>query len=487
MRLRKLGPALLAATSLLAAAPAIASAHRPTGNGPAHNRPEGNGPEGNGPPRNRPAHKHPSPRGRCRVNIESIAERQITAGETATIKGRLQCGAPGTAGGQPVELYAHSAGTAGFIPVGSTTTEASGAYSLTSPAENTNTSFYVRSDGARSQSKRLRVALQVTLNPLTNVAEGGVIETGAPNRETFTGTISPSTADVGARVILQRENAATGEEWHRIGVGSVEAGGTFSIPHIFRVPGDASIRVLVRSDRLNVPSPSNELEYEISQAQNPSLTIDSSADPITYGQSVTISGVLAGATTPQAVTLLGRTVHQQGFAPIAEVSTGAGGAYSFPAQAPVNSTLYRVKADGQKSAVLYEGVRDVLTAAASPTTLPAGQAVTFSGTVAPDHSGHVIYLERENASGNGFHVVQRGYVLPGSTYSIVHQVYVPGTKVYRIDIPGGPDNGRAVSQPFTIQVTPAPAAALTVEAPGNSSLPGEGQTTGSEAEKPLSE
>jgi len=458
MRLRKFGPALVAATSLLAVAPAVASAH-----------------------------KHPSPRGRCRVNI-ALMPKLVTAGDSTEVSGQLNCEHRVSAVGQTVQLYAHVAGTAGFVPVQSATTEAGGFYKLTTGPENTNTSFYVRSDGAQSATKRLRVALQVTLNPLTNVAEGGVIETGAPNQETFTGTISPSTADVGARVILQRENAATGEEWHRIGVGSVEPGGTFSIPHIFRVPGDASIRVLVRSDGLNAPSASNELEYEISQAQNPSLTIASSADPITYGQPVTISGVLAGATTPQTVTLLGRTVHQQGFAPIAEVSTGAGGAYSFPAQVPVNSTLYRVKAGrGEKSAVLYEGVKDVLTAEASPTTLAAGQAVTFSGTVAPDHAGHVIYLERENASGSGFHVVQKGYVLPNSTYSIVHQVYVPGTKVYRIDIPGGPDNGRAVSQLFTIQVTPAAASALTPEAPGNSSLPAEGQTKGSEAETPLSE
>jgi hypothetical protein len=456
MRLRKLGPALVAATSLLAVAPAAASAH-----------------------------KHPGPRlGRCRINIETIAERQISAGETATVKGLLHCGPKGDAGGQTVELYAHVAGTAGFVPVGSTTTEPDGAYSLTTPAEDANTSFYVRSDGAQSASKRLRVEAQVTLS---GPPEGTQIETGAPNSETFSGTVTPAT-DVGARVILQRQNAVNGEEWHRIGVGQVEPGGGYTIKHIFRVPGDASIRVLVRSDGLNVPSASTPLDYEISQAQNPSLTIVSSADPIDYEQPVTISGVLAGATTPQTVTLLGRTVHQQGFAPIAEVSTGAGGAYSFPAQVPVNSTLYRVKAGrSEKSAVLYEGVRDVLTAAASPTTLPAGQAVTFSGTVAPDHAGHAIYLERENASGNGFHVVQRGYILPSSTYSIVHQVYVPGTKVYRIDVPGGPDNGRAVSQPFTIQVTPAPASALTPEAPGNSSLPGEGQTTGSESEKPLSE
>ena len=74
-------------------------------------------------------------------------------------------------------------------------------------------------------------------------------------------------------MILQRQNAVTGDEWHRIGFGSVEAGGNYTITHTFRVPGDASIRVLVRSDRINSPSASTPLEYEISQAQNPSLTI----------------------------------------------------------------------------------------------------------------------------------------------------------------------------------------------------------------------
>ena len=243
-----------------------------------------------------------------------------------------------------------------------------------------------------------------------------------------------------------------------------------------------------------------ELEYKISQTQNPSLTIQSLADPISYGQSVSISGVLAGATTPQTVTFSADRP-PAGFAPITEVSTGAGGAYSFPAQTPVNSTLYRVTCgpvvlcartgvEGVQDAevrVLYEGVKDVFTAEVSARTVKAGEALTFKGTVAPDHTGHIIYLERQNAAGTGFHVVQVGYVLPGSVYSIVHQVYVPGTKVYRIDIPGGPDNGRAISQLFTILVTPAPASALTPEAPNNSSQPSEGQTRGSEVEKPLTE
>jgi hypothetical protein len=447
MRLGKLAPALIAASSLLALAPAAAQAH-----------------------------KHPSPLGRCRINIKSIAPRLITAGESTEISGRLIC-RRANVGGQPVVLYAHVAGTAGYLPVQSTTAEENGSYKFSTAAENANTSFYVRSHGAQSGRRRLRVAAAVTL---TGPPEGTQIETGIP--ETFSGTVNPT--DEGARVILQRQNAVTGDEWHRIGVGLVGAGGAYSITHIFRVPGDASIRVLVRSDGLNIPSSSTSLEYEISQAQNPSLTIVSSADPISYGQSVTISGVLAGATTSQPVTLLARTVHQQGFAPVAEVSTGAGGSYSFPAQSPVNSTLYKVKSGHLKSAVLYEGVKSVLSAEVSATIVQAGAPVQFKGTVAPEHSGHVIYLERQDANGTGFHVIQVGRVLPGSEYSIVHQFYVPGTKIVRIDIPGGPDNGRAVSQPFTITVTPTPASALTPEAPGNSTQPGEGQTTGSEAEKP---
>jgi len=452
MRLGKLAPALVAASSLLALAPAAS------------------------------AHKHPSPLGRCRINIK-VMPRQITAGESTEVSGRLACNRHASAGGQPVTLYAHVAGTAGYVPVQSTTTETNGSYKLATAAENANTSFYVRSHGAQSGRRRLRVAAAVTFS---GPPEGSQILTGAPNQVTFTGTVKP--ADEGARVILQRQNAVTGNEWHRIGIGLVGAGGSYSITHTFRIPGDASIRVLVRSAGLNAPSPSNEIEYDISQAQNPNLTINASADPIAFGQSVTISGVLAGGVN-HPVTLEARTVHQQGFARVAEATTDASGNYSFAAQSPVNSTLYRVsttdpscatahmgacKAPLLKSAVLYEGVKDVLTAQVSATTIQAGQPLTFSGTVAPDHSGHVIYLERQNATGTGYHVVQVGYVLPGSTYTIVHQVYVPGTKVFRVDIPGGPDNGRAVSQPFTIKVTPAPASALVPEAPGNSSQPSEG-------------
>jgi hypothetical protein len=68
-----------------------------------------------------------------------------------------------------------------------------------------------------------------------------------------------------------------------------------------------------------------------------------------------------------------------------------------------------------------------------------------------------------------------GFIGAGSSYSISHQPYNPGTKVLRVYIPGGPENQGTASQPFSIQVTPAPAAKLMAEPPENSTLPPEGQ------------
>lgn len=452
------------------------------------------------------AFQHPSPSGRCHIGIQ-VAPRQITAGEPVVIFGRLVCRGRASAAGRIVRLYHHLLGTPGFSYVQSTTTDAQGFYQFqrADGVVETNRIWHVRSHGAESANRRIRVAAQVTLS---GPPEGTQILTGPANKVTFTGTVNP--ADIGARVILQRQNALTGNEWRRIDSGRVEPGansmGSFSIVHTFLVPGDANIRVLVRSQGRNIASPSNVLTYEISQAQNPALTINASADPIAFGQSVTISGVLAGGPST-TVTLLARTVHQRGFAPVAQAMTDAAGNYSFPAQSPVNSTFYEVqgsvsscppnamcaqpqlcKAGGPcgaltTSAALYEAVKYVLTAQVSPTSALEGQTLTFTGTVAPSSPGHVIYLERQSASGQTFHVVRVSTVSPESTFSIPYEVFSTGTLVFRVYIPGGPENGAAASQQFSIPVGPAPAGSLTAEAPGNSSAPAEGSSSPSEGER----
>jgi hypothetical protein len=433
-------------------------------------------------------HKHSSPNGRCRVSID-VVPRQIVAGEPVVIFGRLRCANQANAAGREVRLFHHLIDQGGgFSYVQSVTTDAAGFYVIARAdgVVETNRSWYVRALGARSATRRIGVAATVTLSGPNE----GELVTGYPNRVTFTGTVSP--ADAGARVILQRQNATTGGDWRRIDSGIVTASSAFTIVHTFVVPGDANVRVLVRSQRRNLPSTSNVLGYVISQAQNPQLTIQASADPISFGESVTISGKLeVGAN--QIVTLLARSRRQHGFARIAQTQTNGAGEYSFPAQTPVNNTFYRVetrlnvavecarrapRCHGPvlSSAVLYEGVKDVLTAQVSATTVPAGQPVTFSGTVSPDHTGHAIYLERQNASGSGFHVIEVGRVGPGSTYSIGRRLYDPGTKVLRVFIPGGPENQGAASQPFTIAVTPVPASTLTEESPEGTSFPPEGQS-----------
>jgi hypothetical protein len=415
--------------------------------------------------------KHPSPSGRCSVNINA-APHEITAGETVVVFGQLRCRPRAVipAAGQTVTLLGRTSTSFGFHAVQSTTTDAQGFYEFTVPNVQSNAIVYVRAHRAASGHRTVRVAAQVTL---TGPPEGTQLLTGRPNKVTFTGTVSPG--DTGALVVLQRQNATTGNEWHRIDLGQVAADGSFSITHTFRDPGDANLRVLVRSERRNIPSASNVLNYAVSQTQNPALTIAASADPITFGQSVTISGVLAGG-AKEPVTLEARTARQLGFAAISEVTTDAAGNYTFPAQSPIQSTFYEVKGAHTQSAVLYETVKDLLTAAVSQNTVQAGDKLTFSGAVAPDHTGHVIYLERQNASGTGFHVVQVETVGAGSSYAIVHTVYDAGAKVFEIRIPGGPENGGATSQPFTIDVTPSLANTFVPEAPGNSSQPGEGQT-----------
>jgi hypothetical protein len=415
----------------------------------------------------------------CHLSL-SVAPRLLTAGGKVTATGLLKCGQGSVVEGQAVTLYQGSVTTPGYTADGTGTTEKSGEYKIETPTPlTTNSRFYAVADGAQSADRNVKVLPLVELN---GPAEGqqllAGLRTGHRNRVTFTGTVSP--ADIGALVVLQRQNALTGNEWHRIGSGRVVAGsnpsqGSFSIVHQFVVPGDADIRAVIRSPYRNAPGQSNILTYEISQAQNVALTIDSSADPITVGEHVTISGVLAGGSnTP--VTLLARNVHQHGFAPVALAKTDAKGAYEFPAQSPVDSSLYEVQGGGRTSAVLYEGVKDSLTAIVLPgTSTQVGQTLTFSGTVSPEISGHVIYLEQQNNSGPGFHVVEVS-TISGAGFAIEHTVYEAGTSVFRVRIPGDPQNGGALSQSFTITIAPAPsAAAIKPESPGNSTLPPEGQ------------
>jgi hypothetical protein len=88
----------------------------------------------------------------------------------------------------------------------------------------------------------------------------------------------------------------------------------------------------------------------------------------------------------------------------------------------------------------------------------AGQPLTFSGTVTPANTGKRVYLERENLFGGGFHVadVSEPILLPGGTYTIPYVFHGAGKQVFRVHVPGDPENQGTSSSTFTIEVAPSP-------------------------------
>ncbi|TMK97989.1 MAG: hypothetical protein E6G34_09950 [Actinobacteria bacterium] len=423
-------------------------------------------------------HAHALSARHCRVGFNA-APRFVEAGETALTFGVLLCPAGTNVSGQAVTIFQHTAGTGGASAAGTTSTDTTGRFQLPTAPLFTNSTFYATAAGAKSPKRAVKVSPKVTF---TGPPDGSTLFTrGGPfthvphnalsNRVIFAGTVSP--ADVGAQVFLQRENAVGPEEWHRIGRGLVGPGGIYSIPHTFVFPGEANIRVIVRATKRHARGASEPLSYQILQAQNPVLTIESSADPIFYGQSATIHGTIA--TGPGAtLTLLARGRRQHGFLPIATTTSTTGGAYTFAAQTPLANTIYRVTGGGKASAVLFEGVKYLVTASASTSTVQAGQPFTISGTVSPAVAGHPVYLQQQNAGGIGYHPVQIGVVSAGGTYSITHVPFNAGMRKYRIKVPGDPANQGAATAAIAILVTPATTSLLKPEAPGNSSLPSEG-------------
>ncbi len=436
MRSTKLRAAVAAAATLLALAPAVAAA---AGRHSHLN-----------------AHRHASP-ARCRVSI-LVEPRVVTGGEQVQLFGQACTGAPANAVSQLVTIYERSPGSHGFKVLGTVPTGAGGFYTFIPPAITTDTAFYARTASGRSENREVRVAPSVTLEPPAGHPESAALLTGRRNSVVFSGKVSP--ADNGAEVWLERENATSFEEWRPIQRGVV-VGGVFTFIHTFTIPGDANLRALVRPHGIfTVRGVSTPISYVISQAQNPKLTINvAPADPVAYETSITLSGTLLGG-ADKPLTLEGHPRGTPTFTPITTGMTNGEGKYAFAIAKALHNTYFRVVAGSVHSAVLFEGVKYVITSSTPPKTVQDGQALTLTGTVGPVLEGHPVYLERENTFGHGFHVADVGTVGAGGAYTVTHFVFGLGKQTYRVYIPGDPENMADSTAPFTIEGTPAPPGSL---------------------------
>lgn len=373
----------------------------------------------------------------------------IDAGQGVFIYGRLNVG---KVADQPIVLYHHLAGSGqGYTRIGETRTDAHGFYEFTREVEvvETDRSWFVRDARVPQIHSRTvfeRVAALVSINASTPNAQ-----TGQP--VLFTGHIDPNHA--GERVVLQEETPAG--EWRDLKADRLDGGSDYAIAYRWRFAGDHTVRVLFPADIRNIRGTSDSVTVEVQQKQVPGFTINSSDQLISYGQSVTVSGVLDNAPKSTPVTLWARNGYQDQFTPVADTTTGAGGSYSFAPQTPSYNTVYIVRttlAPHRHSAALFEGVQDVLALTPSSTTSEVGGHVTFTGTVLPDKSGHVIYLQLLGKDGD-WHNEEIRIVSTGSTFQFGWTFGKPGTDKFRARITGDRGNVGGASAPVAIQVSPA--------------------------------
>lgn len=380
----------------------------------------------------------------------------IVAGEAVLIYGRLR--GPDHAN-QVIRLFHRINPNPRYTLISTTRTDALGIYEFTR-AEGivlSNRSWFVRGPGlTHSRTVHERVAAEVTL-------AASAVSGTTRHALTFSGHVTPNHG--GETVLLQEQlQQGSGAGWKTIGHAQVGPGSNFLIMHAWRIPDAYNVRALLPADPRNIASPSDSVSIVIQQTEVPDFTINTSDPIVGDGSPFTISGNLyqPGTTTPEpstSVSLYDRSPAGGPFRELQSTSTGSDGSYSFPNLTSATNELFQVRttfAPKRGTAVLFEGVQDALTFGSSSSTSTVGGTVTFSGNVAPDKAGHVIYLQKLGSDGS-WHTVETGFVNGNSNFQFRWTFGTPGSKEFRARITGGPANVGGASSPATVVVTLPPA------------------------------
>ncbi len=127
----------------------------------------------------------------------------------------------------------------------------------------------------------------------------------------------------------------------------------------------------------------------------PGLTIGASANPVSEGSHVTISGTLSGGTAAsQDVDLYEKLAGQAAFSDVASTQTDAAGAYSFVRAVQTNAEWYAKAGTVQSAGTIAELVLAAVALHPSSVRPKAGAQILLSGTIAPSHAGERVELQR---------------------------------------------------------------------------------------------
>jgi hypothetical protein len=380
----------------------------------------------------------------------------IIAGEAVLIYGRLAS----HASNQIVRLYHRIVGQPGFSLISVTRTDAASRYEF-SRAENvveTNRSWFVRGPvqtHSRTVDERVAALVSLAASSSTGTTRHAI---------TFSGHLTPNHA--GSIVLLQVQKGSS-DDWRTLKRGLVGPASNYQIAYAWQTAGARELRVLFRGDARNTTSASDPLDVVIGQAEVPGFTIGSRNPIVRDGSPATIWGTLyaPGSTAlPQpgtTVQLFGHIPDHGSFRELQSTVTGPAGGYQFTVQRSTNE-YYEVRTlttPRRDTAQLFEGVQDAVTMSASSTTSTVGGHITFTGTVSPDKTGHVIYLQKFGSDGD-WHTVETGVVHHGSAFSFGWTFGNAGAKQFRARITGGPNNLGGASPGVTVYAAPTPLSSL---------------------------
>lgn len=376
-----------------------------------------------------------------------------TAGEGVLVYGQL---AGPNNGGQTIRLFHHVSGTPqGYTQISTTTTDPAGAYQFSLPNDliYTNRNWYVRGpSGTNSRTIYEGVQPLVSMSVSTN-------STNTNRAVVFTGHVTPNHRF--EQVYLQQEIGSSGD-WKTLRSTTLDRGSNYAMTWRYRRPGDHQDRVMFKGDNRNVFGASDAQTIAVQQAQVPGFSISTSAPFISSGGSATISGTLDQPNSSQpdsgAIVQLWGASPGHPFKALADKPTGSDGSYSFTESNLTTNTVYEVQTmtGGRHTALLWEGVRDLVTMTTPSTSATSGQTVTFSGNVQPNKAGRVIDLQTIGQDGD-WHTVEIVFIQPNSSFQFAWVLGAPGTNKFRARITNDVNNVGSASTPVTITTTPAPA------------------------------
>jgi outer membrane protein assembly factor BamB len=231
-----------------------------------------------------------------------------------------------------------------------------------------------------------------TTNPTTTTLVSSVNPSVFGQPISFTATVSPATAT--GRVVFYSGTAA-------MGTGTLEGGSaTFTAPTL--LAGAHSVKATYDGDTFDKPSTSAVITQTVSKA-TPVVTLSPSANPVTFGQSLT----LIATVTPSYAT--GKVTFSNGSATLG-AATLSGGVATFSTSGLAVGThsltaVYGGDANDNSgtSTALTETVSrspTVTTLVSSPDPSTFGQSVTFTATVSPSSAtGTVTFKNGANPIG----------------------------------------------------------------------------------------